>query len=154
CARRLLHALHDGRHLRLGQVTTDRAARSLRPPAVVRAGPRVTAAAEHLAGLLPALAERVAGGRDVRAEEAVAEVVEVIAPPWPRGVEMTEREQHHAGAEVVRDLEDRAARRATFDRAAEPRGNADLHGADEAAGHPRETIAETVELLHGRVMPL
>ena len=109
-------------------------------------------ASEHLAGLLPVLAEGVAGRGEVRPDETIAEVVQVLAPLVARHFEVTRSEKQRADTEVDGDLENGATARPTFDRTAEPGPRAGLDRADEALGDPAELFAETVELLHRRVM--
>jgi len=120
---RLLHPLHDGRHLCLGQIALHRRSRARRRKLrLVRVQPRMATTAEQLAGIPPTLAERIASRSDVAADEAIADIVEVRAPLWAREVEMTRGEEQGADAEVDRHIQwQRAAGRTTLDDAAEPR---------------------------------
>ena len=115
----------------------------------------MAATTEHLASLLPPLAEGVAGRREVASDEAVSEVVQVItSPPALHLFEVTRPNQSDARKKVDRKGPNRRPRSLALDRAAEPSAGRSLEGTGDVPRRPRDLLAETIELLHRRVVAL
>lgn len=112
----------------------------------------MTTTTEHLAGLLPALAERIPRGREPAANEAIANVAQILTPPSTCNIEVCRPEKDNTHTEVDRQGAQRGSRRPTLNRTAEPGPGSRLDCADEAPGKTRELTAKLIELLHRRVV--
>ncbi len=127
----------------------------MRPTVSVRLRPRMPATLKHLAGFLPTLAERVAGGGKVTADETVAEVVEIVTPPSKvLTSKMSPCKEQRSDTEVDRQRPNSTSCRATFDRTTYPGTRRCLNSTDEATDGPAELVTKPIELLHRRVVTL